>query len=103
MATDKRGVTEFPHIFQQATTDDVWVEIQLPSQCTSVKIYSSVHTAHIGVNSCTDGGPVDEACAFDIPQDEIHEFKLGKGNSRPASIFVSTHGGDTTIKVMLVE
>ena len=103
MATDKRGVQEFPHIFEQDTTNGNWVEIQLPSQCTSLKIFSDNHKAHIGVNGCTDGGAVSETVAFDIPQDEIHEFKLGKGNSRPASIFVSTHGGDTTIKIMLIE
>jgi len=103
MATDKTSVKLFPHIFEQDTVADTWTEIILPSQCTAVKIFSNVHQAHIGVNSCTDAGAVDEACAFDIPANEIHEFKLGKGNSRPSSIFVSTHGGDSSVKVMLVE
>ena len=103
MATDKRGVTEFPHIFEQATTDDEWVEIQLPSQCNEVTIISLVHPAHIGFNGCTDGAAVSETVAFDIPKDIIHTTKLGRGNSRASSIFVSTHGGDTTIKVMLIE
>ena len=103
MATDKRGVQEFPHIFEQDTTNGNWVEILLPSQCTSIKIFSDIHKAHIGVNGCTDGGAVSEAVAFDIPHDEIHEFKLGKGNSRPVSIFISTHGGDSSVKIMLIE
>ena len=103
MATDKRGVQEFPHIFKQDTVNGDWVEILLPSQCTSIKIFSDQHKAHIGVNGCTDGGTVSEDVAFDIPQDEIHDFKLGKGNSRPASIFVSTHGGNSSVKIMLIE
>lgn len=103
MATDKRGVTEFPHVFQQATTNGDWVEVLLPSQCNEVSIISLVHPAHIGFNGCTDGGEVSESVAFEIPKDIIHTTKLGRGNSRASSIFFSTHGGDTTIKVMLIE
>jgi len=103
MATDKTGVQVFPYIFEQDTTADQWTEILLPSQCTAVKIFSDVHQAHIGINNCTDQVVVDEACAFDIPANEIHEFKLGKGNSRPSSFFVSTHGGDSSVKIMLIE
>ena len=69
MATDKRGVTEFPHVFEQATTNGDWVEVLLPSQCNEVSIISLVHPAHIGFNGCTDGGAVSEAVAFEIPKD----------------------------------
>ena len=103
MATDKRGVSEFPHVFEQATTNAVWVEVQLPSQCNQVCIISRVHPAHIGFNDCTDGGAVSDAVSFDVPKDEIFTVKLGRGNSRNSSIFFSTDGGDTTIKVILIE
>ena len=103
MATDKRGVTEFPHIFEQATTNSVWVEVLLPSQCNEVCIISRVHPAHIGFNGCTDAAAVSDAVSFDVPKDEIFTIKLGRGNSRYSSIFFSTDGGDTTIKVILIE
>lgn len=103
MATDKQGVSSFPHVFEQATTADEWVEVLLPSQCNEVCIISSIHPAHIGFNGCTDGGTVTESVAFDVPTDIIFTVKLGRGNSRYSSIFFSTHGGDTTIKVMLIE
>ena len=103
MATDKRAVNSFPHVFQQATTNGNWVEILLPSQCNEVEIICIVHRAHIGFNDCTDGGAVSEANAFDVPQNTIHKVKLGRGNSRESSIFLSSHGGDTNVKVMLIE
>ena len=103
MATDKRGVTEFPHVFEQATTNSVWVEVLLPSQCNEVCIISRVHPAHIGFNGCTDAEAVSDAVSFDVPKDEIFTIKLGRGNSRYSSIFFSTDGGDTTIKVILIE
>ncbi len=103
MATDKRGVTEFPHAYEQATTNGNWVEVLLPSQCNQVCIISRVHPAHIGFNDCTDGGAVSSSVSFDVPKDSIFTVKLGRGNSRHSSIFFSTDGGDTTIKVLLIE
>lgn len=103
MATDKQGVTFFPHVFEQVTTNGDWVEVLLPSQCNEVCIISGVHPAHIGFNGCTDGGAVSESVAFDVAKDVIFTVRLGRGNSRYSSIFFSTHGGDTTIKVMLIE
>lgn len=103
MAVDKSSVSVFPHIFEQATVADTWVEIDLPSQCTEIVIYSDNHPALIGVNDCTDGGAAAAASSYKVEKDEHFRFRIGKGNSRPASVFFTTVSTGDSIKIMLLE
>ena len=102
MATDKRGVTEFPHIFKLTSVAN-WIEVQLPSQCNSVTVYCHNHDTYIGFNGCTDNGAVDDAVRFDVDQNVIHNVPLGRGNSRHSSIFISASAVGSSIKIMLIE
>lgn len=102
MATDKRGVQEFPHVFKQVSTAN-WIEIQLPSQCNEVVVYCHSHDVYIGFNGCTDGGTVNDDVRFDVDQNVIHTVKLGRGNSRASSIFISASTAGSSVKIMLIE
>jgi hypothetical protein len=103
MATDKRGIDQFPHIFKQATTSNTWVEIQLPPQCSAVKLFSHNHNIHIGFSSCTDGAAVSDSHSFLFDKKLLMDIELGRGNSRAPSIFITTAGSDDAIRVMLIE
>lgn len=102
MATDKRGVTGLPHVFVVNTTQDQWIEVQLPSQCNTISL-SSEGKIYVGFNDCTDGGSVSDGANFIIDQEVIYTIKLGRGNSRHSSIFLSSDNDDVKIRVLLRE
>ena len=102
MATDKRGVTGLPHIFKVTTTQDEWVEVQLPAQTNAISL-SSEGKIYVGFNDCTDAGSVSDAANFIIDQEVIFTLTLGRGNSRHSSIFLSSDNDDVIIRVMLLE
>ena len=103
MATDKRGISQFPHIFKQATTNNIWVEIQLPPQCSAIKLFSHNHDMHIGFSDCTDGAAVSDSHSFLFDKKLLMDIELGRGNSRAQSIFITTSGSSDEIRVMLIE
>ena len=102
MATDKRGITAFPHVFKLTSTAN-WIEVQLPSQCNQVTVYCHNHDVYVGFNDCTDGGAVNDNVRFDIDQNVLHTVKLGRGNSRHTSIFISASAVGSSVKIMLIE
>lgn len=102
MATDKRGVSSFPHIFKLTTIEN-WTQIQLPSQCNSVTVYCHDHDVYMGFNDCEDNTAVNDDVRFDIDQNTIYNVTLGRGNSRNDSIFLSASSTGSSVKVMLLE
>ena len=101
MATDLRGVDDFPH-FKTLTLDTNAHEVKLPSQCSQITAGSSSSALYIAQNGATDGVAMPADKMF-IPAGNAFTVAIGRGASRADSIFISSQGGSATATITLEE
>lgn len=101
MATDLRGVDQFPH-FKTLTLDTNAHEIILPSQCSQITAGSSSSALYIAQNGATDSAAMPTDKMF-IPAGNCFTVAIGRGASRAESIFVSSQAGSATATITLEE
>ncbi len=93
MAEDYRSVRAFPS-FKEFTGAATWTKIQLPSNCSSVQVGSSaaLYVSNVGTDSGAVGANDDKG--FIVASNYL-SFKIGRGSTRDAEIFVAAQSSGT--------
>jgi hypothetical protein len=101
MAIDLRNVAKYPH-FKTISVTTTATEVQLPSQCSQFTAGSSASALFIAQNDATDGATMPTNKMF-IPASNAFTVRIGRGQSRADSIFISSQAGSATVVVTLEE